>query len=301
MKKVEYEVKNLDCAGCAGKIQYKAGTMKGVFNANLDLYKKRFILEVDEDFEEDSFLSTINIFANSIEPGTEITKLEEYNEEEELKRREEERKKEELEEKKEKITIIIGLILFLMAIILGKISYNLRIVLAVIAYIILGWDVVLKSFKNITKGNFMDENFLMTIATFGAFYLNESTEAVGVMLFYKIGEYFQDKAVSNSRKSIEKLLDIRPDYANIKNKDGELIKVSPKKLKIGDIIVVKAGEKIPVDGIVIKGNSTLNTAALTGESLPIEVDVDSEILSGSLNGAGTLEIKVTKLFADSTI
>lgn len=301
MKKVEYEVKNLDCAGCAGKIQYKAGTMKGVFNANLDLYKKRFILEVDEDFEEDSFLSTINVFANSIEPGTEITKLEEYNEEEELKRREEERKKEELEEKKEKITIIIGLILFLMAIILGRISYNLRIVLAVIAYIILGWDVVLKSFKNILKGNFMDENFLMTIATFGAFYLGESTEAVGVMLFYKIGEYFQDKAVSNSRKSIEKLLDIRPEYANIKNKDGELIKVSPKKLKIGDIIVVKAGEKIPVDGIVIKGNSTLNTAALTGESLPIEVDVDSEILSGSLNGAGTLEIKVTKLFADSTI
>lgn len=301
MKKVEYEVKNLDCAGCAGKIQYKAGTMKGVFNANLDLYKKRFILEVDEDFEEDSFLSTINIFANSIEPGTKIVKLEEYNEEEELKRREEERKKEELEEKKEKITIIIGLILFLMAIILGRISYNLRIVLAIIAYIILGWDVVLKSFKNILKGNFMDENFLMTIATFGAFYLGESTEAVGVMLFYKIGEYFQDKAVSNSRKSIEKLLDIRPEYANIKNKDGELIKVSPKKLKIGDIIVVKAGEKIPVDGIVIKGNSTLNTAALTGESLPIEVDVDSEILSGSLNGAGTLEIKVTKLFADSTI
>lgn len=301
MKKVKYEVKNLDCAGCAGKIQYKAGTMKGVFNANLDLYKKRFILEVDEDFEEDSFLSTINIFANSIEPGTEIVKLEEYNEEEELKRREEERKKEELEEKKEKITIIIGLILFLMAIILGRISYNLRIVLAIIAYIILGWDVVLKSFKNILKGNFMDENFLMTIATFGAFYLGESTEAVGVMLFYKIGEYFQDKAVSNSRKSIEKLLDIRPEYANIKNKDGELIKVSPKKLKIGDIIVVKAGEKIPVDGIVIKGNSTLNTAALTGESLPIEVDVDSEILSGSLNGAGTLEIKVTKLFADSTI
>ena len=301
MKKVKYEVKNLDCAGCAGKIQYKAGTMKGVFNANLDLYKKRFILEVDEDFEEDSFLSTINIFANSIEPGTEIVKLEEYNEEEELKRREEERKKEELEEKKEKITIIIGLILFLMAIILGRISYNLRIVLAVIAYIILGWDVVLKSFKNILKGNFMDENFLMTIATFGAFYLGESTEAVGVMLFYKIGEYFQDKAVSNSRKSIEKLLDIRPEYANIKNKNGELVKVSPKKLKIGDIIVVKAGEKIPVDGIVIKGNSTLNTAALTGESLPIEVDVDSEILSGSLNGAGTLEIKVTKLFADSTI
>ena len=147
----------------------------------------------------------------------------------------------------------------------------------------------------------MDENFLMTIATFGAFYLNESTEAVGVMLFYKVGEYFQDKAVSNSRKSIEKLLDIRPEYANIKTNNGELLTISPKKLKKGDTIVVKAGEKVPVDGVIIKGESTLNTSALTGESLPIEVGVNSEVLSGSLNGNGTLEIKVTKLFSDSTI
>ncbi|UYI77968.1 MAG: hypothetical protein OGM09_12510 [Fusobacterium varium] len=147
----------------------------------------------------------------------------------------------------------------------------------------------------------MDENFLMTIATFGAFYLGETTEAVGVMLFYKVGEYFQESAVRNSRKSIEKLLDIRPDYANIRDNNGEVIKISPKKLKIGDIIIIKSGEKVPVDGIVVKGESDLNTAALTGESIPADVTVNSEVLSGSLNGAGVLEVKVTKLFSDSTI
>lgn len=301
MRKVEYEVKNLDCAGCAGKIQHKATTMAGILNANLDLYKKRFTLETNENFEEELFLHEINSFADSIEPGTKILKIEEFDEEEERRRKLQEKELEEKREKIEKITIIIGSILFIGTILSGKVSNNLKLILSLIAYVILGWDVVLKSFKNLSKGNFMDENFLMTIATFGAFYLNESTEAVGVMLFYKVGEYFQDKAVSNSRKSIEKLLDIRPEYANIKTNNGELLTISPKKLKKGDTIVVKAGEKVPVDGVIIKGESTLNTSALTGESLPIEVGVNSEVLSGSLNGNGTLEIKVTKLFSDSTI
>lgn len=301
MTKVEYEVKNLDCAGCAGKIQHKASTMAGVLNANLDLYKKRFVLEIDDLFEEELFLHQINYFADSIEPGTEILKMAEYDEEEELKRRKEEERKAELQEKREKIALIAGGTLFIGAILLGNLSIQLKLILSIIAYIILGGDVVLKSFKNITKGNLMDENFLMTIATFGAFYIGEHTEAVGVMLFYKIGEYFQDKAVANSRKSIEKLLDIRPDYANLKNEKGEVVVISPKKLKKGDIIVIKAGEKIPVDGVIIKGESTLNTSALTGESLPVEVGVNSEILSGSINGSGVLEVRVSKIFADSTI
>lgn len=301
MTKVEYEVKNLDCAGCAGKIQHKASTMAGVLNANLDLYKKRFVLEIDDLFEEELFLHQINYFADSIEPGTEILKMAEYDEEEELKRKKEEERKVELQEKREKITLIVGGILFISAVFLGNLSIQLKLILSIIAYIILGGDVVLKSFKNITKGNLMDENFLMTIATFGAFYIGEHTEAVGVMLFYKIGEYFQDKAVANSRKSIEKLLDIRPDYANLKNEKDEIVVITPKKLKKGDIIIIKAGEKIPVDGIVIKGESTLNTSALTGESLPVEVGVNSEILSGSINGSGVLEVRVSKIFADSTI
>ena len=141
----------------------------------------------------------------------------------------------------------------------------------------------------------------MTIATFGAFYLGETMEAVGVMLFYKVGEYFQESAVKSSRKSIEKLMDIKPEFANIRNEKNESIQISPKKLRIGDTIIVKAGEKVPVDGTVIKGESSLNTAALTGESLPVDVNVGSEILSGSLNGSGVLEVKVTKLFSDSTI
>lgn len=301
MKKIEFEVQNLDCAGCAGKIQHQATTMTGVINANLDLYKKKFTLEIDSTFSEESFLKNINKFADSIEPGTKILKIDIFDEETELKKREEERIREEKLEKREKITIIIGSILFIIAIISGKFSLNLRIFFSVVAYLLLGWDVIFKSFKNITKGNFMDENFLMTIATFGAFYLHEFTEAMGVMLFYKIGEFFQDKAVANSRKSIEKLLDIRPDYANIKDENGNLIKISPKKLKLNDIIIVKSGEKIPVDGIIIKGESTLNTAALTGESLPVDVMVGSQVLSGSLNGSGILEIRVTKLFTDSTI
>lgn len=275
--------------------------MAGVLNANLDLYKKRFVLEIDDLFEEELFLHQINYFADSIEPGTEILKMAEYDEEEELKRKKEEERKVELQEKREKITLIVGGILFISAVFLGNLSIQLKLILSIIAYIILGGDVVLKSFKNITKGNLMDENFLMTIATFGAFYIGEHTEAVGVMLFYKIGEYFQDKAVANSRKSIEKLLDIRPDYANLKNEKDEIVVITPKKLKKGDIIIIKAGEKIPVDGIVIKGESTLNTSALTGESLPVEVGVNSEILSGSINGSGVLEVRVSKIFADSTI
>ncbi|WP_101474744.1 heavy metal translocating P-type ATPase [Fusobacterium sp.] len=295
MKKIEYKVLNLDCAGCAGKIQHKATTMQGISSAEINLYNKNFILETDEYFNEDDFLQTINKYADSIEPGTKIVAID--NNKEDINSSLED----ENDEKKEKMMIIVGLIVFLGSFVAGIYSTNLKIILSIIAYLILGLDVITNSIKNMTKGNFMDENFLMTIATLGAFYLNETAEAVGVMLFYKIGEYFQDKAVSNSRKSIKKLLDIRPEYANIKNKNGELIQVSPKDLNIGDIITVKAGEKIPVDGIITKGTSSLNTSALTGESLPVDVNVGTNVLSGSLNGSGTLEIKVTRKFNDSTV
>lgn len=295
MKKNEYKVLNLDCAGCAGKIQHKATTMQGISSAEINLYNKNFILETDEYFNEDDFLQTINKYADSIEPGTKIVAID--NNKEDINSSLED----ENDEKKEKMMIIVGLIVFLASFVAGIYSTNLKIILSIIAYLILGLDVITNSIKNMTKGNFMDENFLMTIATLGAFYLNETAEAVGVMLFYKIGEYFQDKAVSNSRKSIKKLLDIRPEYANIKNKNGELIQVSPKNLNIGDIITVKAGEKIPVDGIITKGTSSLNTSALTGESLPVDVNVGTNVLSGSLNGSGTLEIKVTRKFNDSTV
>ncbi|MDO4588541.1 MAG: heavy metal translocating P-type ATPase [Fusobacterium sp.] len=296
----EYDVLNLGCAGCAAKIQYEGSLIKGVLNSNLDLQKKKMFLEVEDEFDEKSFLDTINKIANRLEPGTKILIPEAIEEEKRAEKRALELAEEEKREKKEKLLLFIGGALFIISTLFRNIP-NIKIILSILAYLILGGDVVIKSFKNITKGNFLDENFLMTIATFGAFYLGETTEAVGVMLFYKIGEYFQESAVKNSRKSIEKLMDIKPEFANIRNKNNEIIQISPKKLKIGDTIIVKAGEKVPVDGVVTKGESSLNTSALTGESLPIDVNIGSEILSGSLNGTGVLEIKVTKLFSDSTV
>lgn len=301
IKTREYVVENLGCAGCAAKIQHESSKLAGVINSNLDLYKKKMTIESDSSFDEKSFLEKINTIADKLEPGTLIYKAESDDDTDEARaKREEEIAQEKAEEKREKMLLIIGAVLFIVSVFLKPFPM-VKLAVSIVAYIILGGDVVLNSFKNITKGNFLDENFLMTIATFGAFYLGETTEAVGVMLFYKIGEYFQESAVRNSRKSIEKLLDIRPDYANIRDNNGEVVKISPKKLKIGDIIIIKSGEKVPVDGIVIKGESDLNTAALTGESLPSDVTVNSEVLSGSLNGAGVLEVKVTKLFSDSTI
>ena len=301
IKTREYVVENLGCAGCAAKIQHESSKLKGVINSNLDLYKKNITVETDSSFDEESFLEQVNTIADKLEPGTLIYKAETEDDNDESKaKRERELVLEKAEEKREKLLLITGAVLFIISVFLKSFPM-IKLAVSIAAYIILGGDVVLKSFKNIAKGNFLDENFLMTIATFGAFYLGETTEAVGVMLFYKVGEYFQESAVRNSRKSIEKLLDIRPDYANIRDKNGEVVKISPKKLKVGDIIIIKSGEKVPVDGIVVKGESDLNTAALTGESVPADVAVNSEVLSGSLNGAGVLEVKVTKLFSDSTI
>ncbi len=201
--------------------------------------------------------------------------------------------------KKTIIRISIGAVFFLAAIILPVSGYReLSIFLA--AYFIIGGDVLLRAVRNIARGQVFDENFLMSIATVGAFFVGEYPEGVAVMLFYQVGELFQDYAVDRSRKSIGALMNIRPDYANLK-KDGELITVDPEEVKINDIIVVKAGEKIPLDGIVIEGYSTVDTSALTGEAVPREVTIDNEILSGCININGLLTIKVTKEFGESTV
>lgn len=294
-----YSIENLHCAGCAAKIQSSITNLPEVENCNVDIYKNQITIELKSSVD-DEFFDRINTIADKIEPGTKFIKINDDDDEIDSEKRALEIAQEEAKEKREKLLLTIGAILFVVSIFLKPLP-NIRLAVSIIAYLILGGDVVVKSFKNITKGNFLDENFLMTIATFGAFYLGETMEAVGVMLFYKVGEYFQESAVKSSRKSIEKLMDIKPEFANIRNEKNELVQVSPKKLKIGDIIIVKAGEKVPVDGTVIKGESSLNTAALTGESLPVDVNVGSEILSGSLNGSGVLEVKVTKLFSDSTV
>ncbi len=197
------------------------------------------------------------------------------------------------------IRISLGAVLFLAALIAPVSGYwELSIFLA--AYFIIGGDVLLRAVRNIAHGQVFDENFLMCIATVGAFFVGEYPEGVAVMLFYQVGELFQDYAVDRSRESIGSLMNIRPDYANLK-KDGELITVDPEEVKINDIIVVKAGEKIPLDGTVIEGYSMVDTSALTGEAVPREVTVDSEVLSGCININGLLAIKVTKEFGESTV
>ena len=202
--------------------------------------------------------------------------------------------------KKKGIKIIIALILFLIALIIDFGNVWINNVIYIIAYIIVGFEIVRKALRNITRGKVFDENFLMTVATIGAFGIGEFPEAVAVMLFYQVGELFQSYAVDKSRKSIANLMDIRPDYANIE-KDGKLEKVDPDEVKIGDIIVVKPGEKIPLDGTVVEGKTNLDTKALTGEPMPREANIGDDVISGCINLNGLIKVKVTKEFGESTV
>lgn len=201
---------------------------------------------------------------------------------------------------KQLIKIIISLLLVVISLLLKFDTELYSNILYVIAYIIVGYDIVLKAVRNIFKGKVFDENFLMTVATIGAFCIGEFPEAVAVMLFYQIGELFQNYAVDRSRKSVASLMDIRPDYANV-YRENEIERVDPDEVNIGEIILVKPGEKIPLDGIVVDGESMLNTQALTGESVPRKVTVNDEVLSGCINNDGILKIKVSKEFEESTV
>lgn len=196
--------------------------------------------------------------------------------------------------------IIIALILFILGLIINVDNIWINNTLFILSYILVGYDILKKAFRNITRGKVFDENFLMAVATIGAFFVGELEEAVAVMLFYQIGEVFQSYAVNKSRKSIASLMDIRPDYANLLI-GKEIKKVSPEDVEIGSTILVKPGEKIPIDGIVIDGDSSLDTKALTGEVIPKDVLVGDEVLSGCINLNGLLKIKTTKNFSNSTV
>ena len=202
--------------------------------------------------------------------------------------------------KKRGIKIIISAILFVLALVIPFSNEWINNGLFIISYLVVGFEILKKAVRNIFRGKVFDENFLMAVATIGAFAIGEFPEAVAVMLFYQVGELFQSYAVDKSRKSIASLMDIRPDYANIE-KDGKIEKVDPDEVKIGDIIIVKTGEKIPLDGVVVDGTSSLDTMALTGESVPRVVKTEDEVLSGCINKDGLLKIRVTKEFGESTV
>ncbi len=202
-------------------------------------------------------------------------------------------------QKKMLIRIFISAALFL-AVVLLPLEGIARLAAFIVPYLVIGWDVLWKAVRNIAHGQIFDENFLMALATIGAFGTGEFPEAVAVMLFYQVGEWFQGYAVGRSRQSIAKLMDIRPDYANIEQ-DGKLVEVDPDDVSIGQTIIVKAGERIPLDGIVLEGESTVDTAALTGESLPRDVAPGDDVISGCINQTGLLRIRVTKEFGESTV
>lgn len=201
---------------------------------------------------------------------------------------------------KKLVRIIIAAVIFVIGLLVKTDIVWLSPAIFIVAYIVVGSEVVIKAIKNIMQGQVFQESFLMTVATGGALIIGEYPEAIAVMLFYQVGEYFQSYAVAKSRKSIASLMDIRPDYANVKRGD-ELVKVDPDEVAIGDIIVVRAGEKIPLDGKVLDGNSMIDTSALTGESVPREAGVGSDVLSGCINVNGVLTIEVTKEFGESTV
>ena len=283
----KFNIKNIDCADCANEIAEKAMEIEGVEHAEADFMHA--ILRVQ--FATSEYTRIENALREMIareEPEVEFSR---YYAEQKIE------KKEDHSTQMMIVRLVLGASLFGLSFILTGIISNIS---TLVAYIILGYDVIYKAFNNLRRGKLLDENFLMTIATFAALYLSDWKEATGVMLFYQIGEFFQDLAVDHSRKSIAALMDIRPDYASVQS-GTEFIKVDPTEVQIGEIIQVKPGERIPLDGIVVSGSSSLDTASLTGESNLRDVDVDDEVISGVVNTSGVLLIRTTKEFAQSTV
>ena len=295
----EYLLQGLDCANCAAKIENAVKNQSGVLSATLNFMTTSLKLEVSESYAENITAGIADIVRKYepdvvvIDKGT-IEKNHDHGHDHSHGGE---------SSKKQIIQLITGAVIFGAGILMSKLfELNIYAELAIflVAYLILGGGVVLRALKNITKGQIFDENFLMSVATIGAFAIGDFPEAVAVMLFYQIGEYFQDAAVRSSKKSIADLMDIRPDSATIK-KGNELVKVSPETVAVGDFIVVKPGEKIPLDGVVIDGESMLDTKALTGESVPRTVKAGDTALSGCINQNGVLTIEVTKTFGESTV
>ena len=288
MKK--YTLKNLDCANCAAKIEDSVRRLEDVKFVSVNFANSSMTIDTDN-------LEKVKSKIREIEPEVEIETID----------------KEKIlvltsELAENKVAIIkaaSGLLLLIAGIIFKEEVHNTPYRLAEYlvfgtAYLIVGWKVISSAVKNIIKGQVFNEQFLMTIATLGAFAIDEMPEAVAVMLFYVVGELFQDIAVGRSRKSIKSLLEIKPDYANLKS-GTEIKKVSPEEVKIGDTIIVKPGEKVPLDGTVLDGTSFVDTAALTGESVPRKIKEADEVLAGMINQSGLLTIEVKKTFGESSI
>lgn len=287
-------IKGLECPQCAAKIEHNLNALDEIKAATVDVLGKKIVINPNKKFSSEDITKLVQKEVDRVEEGVTVLMPNSAIEEDE-----------EIEETKENFKsirnrFILGAIILAAAIFVPKNLFFPRLILFLISYFTVGYDVLFKAVKNIKKGQIFDENFLMAIATLGAFAIKEFPEAVSVMLFYQIGEMFQDLAVGKSRKSITSLMNIRPDYANLKI-EGEIKKVLPKEVKLGDIIVIKPGEKVALDGKITNGSSTFDTSALTGEAIPRTFEIGDEILSGFINTTNLVEIEVTKSFENSTI
>ncbi|UNB73835.1 heavy metal translocating P-type ATPase [Enterococcus faecalis] len=283
-----YKLEGLDCASCADKIEKSVQKIHGVEKARVDFMAEKMTLEVESghDLEVENEARAV---IGKLEPDVKVISLKDVKEEEGRN-----------PNKNRLIRIIIPFVLFLALIIIKPSNNWVALASYLVVYVLIGGDIVKRAVTNIFRGEVFDENFLMSVATIGAFFIGEYPEAVAVMLFYQVGEWFQSAAVDQSRKSIAKLMDIRPDSANLLV-NGQIKAVAPDTIEIGQQILVKPGEKVPLDGQIIDGSSMVDTSALTGESVPRTVKVGDEILGGFINKNGALTINVTKKFGDSTV
>ncbi|MDW7670993.1 MAG: heavy metal translocating P-type ATPase [Bacillota bacterium] len=318
MMKTEMTLQGLGCASCAAKMETEIQSLAGVNGASVNFIAQKLQLEAEETADLTLLYRQIEGIVRRIEPDVEVlidghpagvsdahSREHPHDESRTHTQNPSNPRGRNISHwlTREMVRLIAGGAVFALGLFLNT-APPLELAVFLTAYVIVGGPVVIRAFQNLVRGQLFDENFLMTVATLGAFLIGEYPEGVAVMLFYLVGEMFQDRAVDHSRRSISALMDIRPDYANLKIADslnGDLKKVSPEDVSIGDLIVVKPGEKVPLDGMVREGTSLVDTAALTGESMPRELAPGSAALSGFINRQGLLTIEVTKNFGDSTV
>ena len=285
---ISYHIAGLDCASCAMKVEDAIQKLSTVEEAVLNFSTETLQVKPQGHVEKDVLLKELQKTIDQVEDGVVLS----------YKNQSRVIEKPQLFVVKDHLSLIVGILIYIVSLIFEAQAFSF--VGFLIAYILIGYDVILKAAKNILRGEIFDENFLMGIATIGAFAIGDYPEAVAVLLFYSIGEIFQSYAVNKTRNSISALMDIKSEYANLKTSNG-VQQVAPEEVKVGDILVVKVGEKIPLDGVVVQGHSLLDTSSLTGESVPREVLENQEVLAGVVNLTEILEIKVTKPYVDSTV
>ena len=313
---VKLILEGLDCANCANKIEKRINDLEYVIEASVNFSMSKAAVSFKENIKKEEVINAVKRIVKELEPDVIVkeTGKQKINKQPHIHGHQHcndeccnNSKEHEIHEENKldsgffqrNWNLILGIVIYIFALIFEDIQY-LNLILFLASYVLVGGKVVMTALRNISKGQIFDENFLMTIATLGAIMIGEYPEAVAVMVFYEIGELFQSYAVNRSRKSITSLMDLRSDYANLLTENGE-IKVDPEEINIDDIIVVKPGEKVPLDGILIEGECLLDTSALTGESIPRDVQINDEILSGTINLNSVIKVRVTKEFGESTI